>query len=871
MFSGLLALAPLLAAAGSPENPAPVVLPATVIPTHYDLDIRPDSAGKTFAGKVRIDISVSQPTRAIVLNAADLDIHRFSVTTTASPTGSRAGARGNIVLDESRQTATFRFPMPLSRGRHVLAIEYAGKIHDNAGGLFGLAYDTPGGPKRALFTQLEASGARRLLPCWDEPARKATFTVAMMLPADDMAVSNMPVVATEILPNGMKHVHFATTPRMSSYLLFLGAGDFERVARQVDGIDVGVIAKRGDAPKVRYALDVAAQVLPFYEDYFGVKFPLPKLDLVAGPGGSQFFSAMENWGAIFYFEAALESDPTLSTQADLQKVYIVVAHEIAHQWFGDLVTMRWWDELWLNEAFASWMAGKVTDHFNPGWQIPLAAMRYTDNAMIIDGRQGTHPIVRPIRDVHEADSAFDAITYYKGMAVVTMLEAAVGEDAFRAGVRQYIQKHAYGNTVSDDLWAEIDRTAAQPVSIIAHDFTLQAGVPLVRVVDEAGAIELQQERFAVDESAEQPTTWHVPVLEHSQGTPYSWSGVVTRDHPGHLEKGGGGAIVINVSHRGYFRTLYSPALLHSLLLRFGELAPEDQAGLLSDTHELALAGLQPLSDFLELARRITPNTNAAVLRLVTEQLRDLDTRLDGLDGQPRFRDYVRKLLEPIFIRTGWTAAADDSADTRLLRTSVLATLSQLEDTRVVSEGRTRFASLRADPHGLDADLRNSVLAVVAENADATTWEQLHEMARHAGSFLEKQQLYETLGAARDPELARRALQLTLGDELAVTERPELINTVARSHFPEAAFEFASTHFQQVNDWLAPDSRNEFAARLLMRSGSAVMLTRLQSYTREHLPPTGRRAADVAAAAIAYNVKIRSEELPKLEQWLQSSP
>ena len=308
-----------------------------------------------------------------------------------------------------------------------------------------------------MFTQFENSDARRFVPSWDEPGRKATFELTATVPADQMAVSNMPIRSTDVLPGGRKRVHFATTPKMSSYLLFFGSGDFERIHRNVDGVDVGVVVKRGDTAQAAFALDAASDILPYYNDYFGTPYPLPKLDLIAAPGSSQFFGAMENWGAIFYFERDLLIDPRISTERDKQGVYLVIAHEMAHQWFGDLVTMAWWDDLWLNEGFASWMENKVTDHFHPEWKIWLQALRDKQSAMQEDARDGTHPIVTPINDVLQASSAFDSITYSKGAAVIRMLESYLGEDAFRDGVRRYIHDHAYGNTTTDDLWAAMDR------------------------------------------------------------------------------------------------------------------------------------------------------------------------------------------------------------------------------------------------------------------------------------------------------------------------------------------------------------------------------------------------------------------------------
>jgi aminopeptidase N len=867
-LSGWLTLTShVMAVAQEPAAAGRVSLPTDVVPSHYDLDIDLGHAADHFSGTARITLQVTRPTSDISLNVADLEIRHFSVSTPES--GTVLGSPHDIHIDTTRQTATLHFPAPVAKGQHVLRLEYTGKIHDTTNGLFGLAYTTVAGPKRALFTQFEPADARSFLPCWDEPALKATFTLGVTVPAADLTVSNMPIAASQVLPNGTKHIQFATTPRMSTYLLFFGSGDLQRISRKVDGVDIGVVVKRGDTPKAHYALDVAAQVLPYYEKYFGLKYPLPKLDLVAGPGDSQFFAAMENWGAIFYLEKALESDPTVSTDADRERVYLTVAHEMAHQWFGDLVTLSWWDELWLNEGFAEWMTGKVTAHFHPEWHIPLEAMRLIESAMMSDARLGTHAIVHPIHDVHEASQVFDSITYDKGLAVINMLESAAGEGAFRAGVQQYIRKHAYGNTVSDDLWAEIDKVAPQPLSATAHDFTLQPGVPLIRVSDGPKTIELHQERFALDASGDQPTTWHVPVSERSLDTGHPWNGAVTRDRPVSLNNTGG-TILVNVSHAGYFRTLYSPTLFGSLTAHFNNLPAEDQAGLLNDTQSLSYSGFQPLTDFLELTLQTRPDSHTTVLRLVSDDLRDLDTRLDGLPVQPRLRLYARSLLGPIYSRLGWETAASDPLDIRQLRASLLATLSQVEDPAVLTEARHRFNQLCATPEAFTPEMRMSVLAVVAENADAATWDQLHDMARNAGSFLEKAQLYKTLGAPRDPQLAQRALQLSLTNELDVTLRPELIKAVAQAHFPDAAFEFVAAHFQQVDTMLEPSGRSRFAPELLARSGNAAMLDKLQAYTEAHIP-TGERNESVAtAAAIAYNAKIRSQQLTALDQWLQTA-
>ncbi|HEX4859618.1 MAG TPA: M1 family metallopeptidase, partial [Rhizomicrobium sp.] len=450
----------VVAAAGTAQAANRVVLPTNVTPSHYDIQIATNATQLSFTGSVKIDVDAKQPAKTITLNAADLVFGKVSLSGEA--------AAPKVSYDAKEQTATLTFAQAFAAGHHVLAIDYRGKINEQAAGIFALDYDTAKGKKRAIFTQFENSDARRFIPSWDEPNKKATFTLTATVPADQMAIANTPISATESLPGGLKRVSFAPSPKMSSYLLFFGLGDFERVSRKVDGVDIGVIVKRGDTAKADYALDAAAHILPYYEDYFGVKYPLPKLDLIGGPGSSQFFGAMENWGAIFYFERDLEIDPKLSTEADRRGVYVTIAHEMAHQWFGDLVTMDWWDDLWLNEGFASWMEVKATDHFHPEWHVWLDSQDAKEAAMRVDARAGTHPIVQPILDVFQANQAFDTITYEKGQAVIRMLENYTGEDAFRAGVRNYIKAHAYGNTVTDDLWRELDKTSPRPVTKVAH-------------------------------------------------------------------------------------------------------------------------------------------------------------------------------------------------------------------------------------------------------------------------------------------------------------------------------------------------------------------------------------------------------------------
>ena len=833
----------------------PIVLPAGVTPSHYDIELTPDIQQMTFFGVVRIAIDVSRPTRTVTLNALDLTFR--SVTLDAAQE-----ARA-VSFDGERQTVALSFAAPVTVGKHVLAIVYAGRINAHAAGLFAVDYETGQVKKRSLFTQFENSDARRFVPCWDEPAQKATFTVSAVVPADAVALSNMPIGSAEPVAANLTRVRFLESPKMSSYLLFFALGDFERVARKINGVDIGVVVKRGDSAKARFALDAASDLLTYYEEYFGVNYPLPKLDLVAAAGTSQFFSAMENWGAILYFERALLIDPAISTQADRRNVYGTVAHEMAHQWFGDLVTMKWWDGIWLNEGFASWMASKALDRFHPEWTPWLDSQSTKYSAMSTDARRGTHPVIQPIDDVLQANQAFDNITYSKGEAVIRMLENYVGEAAFRDGVRRYIHAHAYGNTVSDDLWTELDRSAATNVSVVAHDFTRQAGVPVVSAAEASGGIRLTQSRLTLD-AAPQATRWRIPVMLALAGSRTPSRSILPRTAP--LTLGAGAGTVINAGQTGYFRTLYSPVLMRPLIADFGGLSAADELGLINDSIALGYAGKQPLSDFLAMTRMIDTQTNPVVLKSVVAFLIEMDVLYEKLPSHARFEEFSRRALHPILASIGWIAHPQENQNVALLRAALLEAMSELNDSEVINKAREYFADYQRSPSALAADVRSSVLAIVALHADEATWEALHSLARNAASDVERQELYGLLSAARDPALANRALQLSLSGEAPVTTRPDIVANVANLH-ADLAFDFAIAHLDELMSMLEPDSRSQFVPSLAGHSYDLAMISKLHVYADAHIPASARQSAVKAEARIAYHAMIRNRRLPEVDRWL----
>lgn len=868
VFAAGSTLAATVAPARSAVTAATVTtqLPRGVVPTHYDLAFTPDADKLSFTASVKIDIDVAAPTRTITLQAADLTFAKVEI---AGPGGAKGGA-AKVSVDAQAQTATFTFDKPVAKGAHVLAIDYSGKIYKQAAGLFALDYDTDQGKKRALYTQFENSDARRFIPSWDEPFFKATYDMRVTVPTGQMAVGNMPIAKRRDLGGGKTEVTFATSPKMSTYLLFFALGEFDRATAKVGDVEMGVITKKGDLAKADFALKSAGPILQWYNDYFGAPYPLPKLDHIAAPGQSQFFGAMENWGAIFYFEYYLLDDPAISTQADRQAIYTVVAHEMAHQWFGDLVTMSWWDDLWLNEGFASWMESRAAERFHPEWNAQLASVANRETAMGLDSLSTAHPVVQHVETVDQASQAFDAITYEKGEAVIRMLEAYVGPDAWRDGVRAYIKAHAHGSSTTDDLWVAVEKAAGKPITAIAHDFTLQPGIPLI-TVDTAACVAgktpvtLTQGEFSRDKPTKTPLAWRVPVSAQVAGSSTVAKTLVVGGK-GALSVEGCGPVVVNAGQAGYFRTLYTPKAFAGVSASFAKLPAIDQLGVISDAWALGLNGQQAVTDALDLAMATPADADPQVWGKVAAILTNIDGMYDGAAERAAFRKLALARLSPVFQQVGWTAKPGEPGPVATLRATLITSLGTLGDAAVIAEAKRRYAADKTDPAAVPGPLRKPILAVVGRNADAAAWDALRAQAQAEKTPLIRDQLYTQLASAADPALAAKALALALTDEPSETLSANMISTVAKLH-PDLAFDFAVAHKDAVNGKVDAASRTKFIPALGKASADPAMIDKVRAYAAANLPAGSRGEAEKSAASVADRIKTRKAALPQITVWV----
>ncbi|MFL6736849.1 MAG: M1 family metallopeptidase [Sphingomonas sp.] len=851
----------------------PTQLPRTAVPHHYSISVTPHAERLTFEGSVGIDLDITKPTRQLVLNAADLKLASAALR----PASGGAELPAKISLDADAQTATLTFQRTLSPGAYHLAITYSGVIHTQANGLFALDYkNAQGRDARSLFTQFEAADARRFFPGWDEPDYKATFDLIARVPSKLMAVSNMPAASTKPIANGLKEVRFETTPTMSTYLLFFAQGDFDRISKPAGGREVGIVMGRGNADKAHRALDDEAQILPYYNDYFGTPYPLPKLDNVAGPGQSQFFSAMENWGAIFTFEYAILDDPAITTEAQRHEIFDTEAHEMAHQWFGDLVTMGWWSDLWLNEGFASWMQNKATQHFHPDWGADVDRVGAREGAMSLDALNSTHTVVQDVRTVEQANQSFDAIAYSKGESVISMLETFATPEVWRDGIRRYIATHAYQNSRTMDLWSAVEQSGARGLTTIATDFTTQPGIPLVTLgpaqcVNGSTVTTLTQTQFSADrkdEAAARPLSWHVPVRATAGS---AVAQVVTNGRTTKFTVPGCGPLLVNTGQTGYYRTLYTPAEAASLTRVLPQLPQADQYGLIANAMRLSSVGYQPMTIGLGFLDAVPANGSAQVIQNVVGEW---DGLYDLLDSDPAVEAAIAQRVVtkfgPRLQQLGLAPKTGEPVADAVLRPTLIGALGKYKDPAVLAEANRLFAAWKQNPNAIPGSLKTVWLRVIARNADGAMWNAIHERAKGTPGTTERTALYQLLGRAKDDALARRALDLALTSEPGKTISAGMISTVAAQH-PKLAVDFVLAHLDKVNQLIDISGRSAFMRRLAYASHDAALIPVLDAYAKAHLAAPDRKPIDQTIDRI----RSQSAQIPRIGSetaaWLMAHP
>jgi aminopeptidase N len=804
------------------------------------------------------------------LNALELKIEAASIDGKELPAFA-------IKTDNKNELLTLALPAELATGAHTLAFRFTGRINQQGQGLFYMRYQEQGTGARKIMlgSQFEATDARRFFPCWDEPVFRARFQLTAVVPENWRAVSNMPVESEKKIPGG-KEVRFAATPPMSSYLNVFVAGELDFIESRSGPTQLRVIATKGKAEIGRYALEATVQILQYYNDYFGVAYPLPKLDQIALPGG--FGGAMENWGGITYYESKLLFDPKSSSAETKQDIYEVLAHEIAHQWFGDLVTMAWWDNLWLNEGFASWMGSKCTAHLNPQWEVWLRRQFPRDPsrrvgiakeaAMEGDARSITHPIQQPVVTEAEASSAFDDITYKKGQSFLGMLESFLGEDVFREGIGRYIAAHMYSNTTTADLWNALSRASGKPVAEIAAGWTEQPGFPVVKVKrEEGGNVSLTQERFTINFTKAPPLEWKIPLTYAVVGeTPATLLMIrkVACIHNIPPDR----ALKLNVNGAGNYRVEYDDSSWRLLLRTLKNLGVEDRVNLLSDAWALVQANRAPIALFFELVEKLPASTELAEREQIIHVVDFINRVLSGSSEQKKFQRYALSLLRPTFDALGWEAKPDEQPANENLRASLITALGNLDDPEIVESCREHFRAYLINPESLTPDLRPAVFSVIGRYADEPTWNELHQLGLKTTSIEEKQNYYNALACATDPELVKKTLPIALTDELPTSRAVFLVSRVAReSGHPDIVWDFAKANMKALLAKSDAAGANTYAPSLFTFFSDDSRAEELRAYAKTSLPAATAPEVAKAADEIQFRADFKKRLGPQLSAWI----
>ncbi len=783
----------------------PYRLPRTVVPRRYDLRLDPDLTTLTFTGAATIAVSVAEPVREIVLNAVDLTIREVHVED--------AGGRrisGTATVDAETERAHLAFERPIDRGDWTLVLAWTGTLNDKLRGFYRSTYKDPSGATRTLAaTQFEATDARRALPCWDEPDFKAVFATTLAIDPALTAVSNTRIV-DERREGGKNVLKFADTIVMSTYLLAFIVGELE----STDAVMVGPTAVRlwcvpGKKRLTPFGLEIAAYSLKFFEDYYGVPYPGDKLDLIAIPDFAA--GAMENLGAITYRETALLVDEAQATHAELERVADVVAHENAHMWFGDLVTMTWWNGIWLNEAFATFMEMLAVDAWKPAWRRWNTFGVSRAAAFSTDGLWSTRPIEFPVRAPREADAMFDVLTYEKGASVLRMLEQYLGADVFREGVRDYLRTHTYANADTGDLWAALGRAAKQPIPEIMDGWIFSPGYPLVTARVDGTDLVLSQQRFTYlpappdGDGAGAGTApaqrWRVPVqlrVESASGGA-SQRVLLSGDEARVPLPRGFDAVVVNEGGHGFYRVRYAAELMTRLVSRLDRLDGIDRFNLVNDAWAATTAGLVPLTEYLELTARFRGERDRNVWSVLIGSLGALN-RIIRPGDRPRLEGLVRDRLQQVVAALGWSPRAGEDDLTRQLRGDVLRALGILgNDGPAQARARELYEAAQRDPAAVDPNVLPALIATLAHAGDAARYDEFLGRFRSATTPQEEQRYLYALAGFRDPELGRQTLERAVNGEIRTQDAPFVARSLLSSVYArELAWQFVKDRWDAMD-------------------------------------------------------------------------
>ena len=853
----------------SPSTLDPYRLPRHAVPIRYDLRLEPDLPGAKFSGQETITLTIHQRTSDIILNAIELDIVSAQIEGGSGPM-----REATIALDASLERCHFTFTEPLLPGTWRLTIAFRGTLNDKLRGFYRSTYKDERGTAHSLAaTQFEATDARRAFPCWDEPDFKAVFATTLVIDPTLTAVSNSSVV-TETLAAGKKVVHFADTIKMSTYLVAFIVGRIEPTEPVMIGrTPLRLWSIPGKKHLTGFGQDIAAASLSFFERYYGIPYPGDKLDLLAIPDFAS--GAMENLGAITYRETALLVDRQGATHGDLARVADVVAHENAHMWFGDLVTMSWWNGLWLNEAFATFMEMLAVDAWKPEWKRWDSFGVERAAAFVVDGLHSTRPIEYPVQAPKDADAMFDVLTYQKGASVLRMLEQHIGPTLFRDGVRDYLRAHAYGNADTSDLWVSLGKIAQQPVPELMDGWIFQPGFPLVTAtVSSSSELTITQQRFNYLSEApsglSQNPRWNIPLqIRVTSGGTRSTSRVlltkkdVTIPLPHDWE-----SVFINEGGHGFYRVRYAPDLLRQLLsVGIDTLAPSERFNFINDAWATTVAGLMPLADYLDLTARFTEERDKNVWALLLESFSFLN-RIITVEDRPALEAFVRDRTGPVVADLGWVPQRGESELTKQLRGELIGAQGKLgNDPAIQRHAEDLYRDYRNDPRAVDSNIVPSLVAILAHTGDAARYNEFDERFSTASTPQEERRYLFSLASFQPKSLLERTLARTISGEIRTQDAPFLVSAVLSNVYGrELAWAFAKTNWEKM-DRMFPKQGLRRMCGGIVSLATPELERDVRDFFMTRKIDLGGKTLDQYLEQLRISVTVRERDIPALSVYL----
>lgn len=762
-----------------------VLLPAYIKPERYKIMVHPDMDNFTFKCEETIYLSIGKSIREIALHGVDIKVESAVLISDGKEYRPK-----KISYKPLNDSVIFTFDKMIAKGDAEFNLKLSGVINDKMAGFYRSKYELNGETKFMASTQFEATSARQAFLCVDEPSAKAFFDLTFLVPKSHTVISNTHIENIKEHESGYKLISFARTPKMSTYLVAYIIGELEYLETKTkEGIVVRVFVTPGKKAQAEFALETTAKMLSYYNDYFGIPYPMALLDLIAVPDFAA--GAMENWGAITYRETALLIDPEHSSASAKQRVALVIAHELAHQWFGNLVTMEWWTHLWLNEGFASWIEYLAVHHLFPEWDI-WTQFVYSDlnRALELDALKNTHPVEVDVNHPKEIQEIFDAISYSKGASIIRMLADYLGEDNFRKGLNIYLTKYKYSNATTEHLWDSFEEASGKPVRKLMQKWTRTPGYPLVSVIrDKKGSVKLKQARFyssiLENKKKQSKSVWNIPV-GYTSNVSDEKKYILTDKQVVFLKENfsDNSWINLNAGQSGVFRVLYDDMFLDKLELAVKDktIGPADRLGLINDSFALSRAGLSDASKTLKLLSAYKEEDNYTVWRDLATQLDDLDNILYGEKFYPKFQTYIQSIFTLVVQKVGWNKKQGDGHLDSLLRELVLAQAGRYGDKMVVETARERFEKFLKDKKSLEPDLRAMVYSLVAKSGDKNDYEKLLKLYRATDLQEEKNRLASALCQFKQTSLIKKNLKFILSGEVRDQDAPLFLAVASSNNY-----------------------------------------------------------------------------------------